>query len=168
MVSKACARAEPAFRRLVHAVRLHGPPALRKAKTVIGVLVLRGQALAKETLRTASENRTRRRADPSPSGAPRPSRAARRAWIVQLDELGRTEVEDMLYRTSSPHAGPDELVRFIDAGIIQGSTRYPTRQFVLDWIGGDESPPDLGLWRVSALVVTTFALLSFGMLALFA
>ena len=68
MVSKACARAEPAFRRLVHAVRLHGPPALRKAKTVIGVLVLRGQALAKETLRTASENRPRRHADPSPSG----------------------------------------------------------------------------------------------------
>jgi len=161
------AQAGPALQRVVHAMRMHGPPALRKAQNVLAMLVSRGHALAQGTLRRAVERWQLGRAEPDQSAAPRPSRAARRAWTAQLEELGRTEVEDLLYRTSSPLAGPEELVRFVDAGITQGSTRYPTRQFVLDWLGGDETPVDLGLWRVSAIVVTTFALLSFGMLAIF-
>ena len=96
----------------------------------------------------------------------RPSRSVRRAWHAQLDEMGPGVVEDMLHRSSTPQAGPDDRVPFIDAGMAHGGQRYPTRQFVEDWLGGNEAPDDLGRWRAAVAVIMLVALVSFGLLAL--
>ena len=72
-------------------------------------------------------------------------------WIKGLKKMGKFEVNHWLEQ--SAHLPSNAPFTYIDTGIIHGATRFPTRDFAIDW-AADAPEDDGGDWRVILIGLT--------------